>query len=84
MSIGAYDPETCVTAGQLRAAGVEVPEGIPDVAWIPKYAMSFGPVRAFTSQEPDRIICTASVHFNEPFRWVDVSLEVGDKKNDAP
>jgi len=33
-----YDPGSCVTAGELRAAGVPVPAEMPDAAWAPRDA----------------------------------------------
>ncbi len=31
-----YDEAMCITAGQLRAVGITVPEKIPDYAWVPR------------------------------------------------
>lgn len=39
MTDNEYDSEKCVTAGELRQLGIPIPEGIPDVAWVPRTAL---------------------------------------------
>jgi hypothetical protein len=35
-----YDPETCVTAGQLRRIGFGIPDLVPEMAWVSKSDIS--------------------------------------------
>lgn len=34
-------PELCVTAGELRASGADIPPHVPDCAWAPRSALRF-------------------------------------------
>ena len=36
-----YDERTCITARELRAGGVGLPEEIPSCAWVPRAAVKF-------------------------------------------
>lgn len=70
-----YDPATCVTAGELRRLGFPIPEGVPDVAWVPRMAL----LSAFHNAEagPDGSMnLKFNVHFTQPFRWVQVDFTV--------
>lgn len=72
-----YDPLTCLTAGELRRAGANLEEHIPDCAWVPRKDV----VWTF-EREPDepsaedraarnvriRMIAT----FLSPLRWVEI------------
>lgn len=63
-----YDPRTCITAGELRAAGIEVDEKIPDVGWIPRVALELGTTKV--DMDGDTIVCSATMNVTEPFRWI--------------
>jgi hypothetical protein len=70
-----YDPATCVTAGELRALGFPIPEGIPDVAWCPRSAL----LPAFQSAEvgPDgKLSITFNVQMMYPMRWIQLDMTV--------
>lgn len=73
-----YDPATCITAGELRAVGVPVPDNIPDCGWVPRWAWTFKaePAEHQAAQSPDVISMEVSHRFSEPFRWVDVKALV--------
>ena len=70
-----YDPATCITAGDLRQLGFPIPEGVPDVAWVPRMAF----FSAFQSAEagPDGSMnLKFNVRFTHPFRWIQVDFTV--------
>lgn len=73
-----YDPETCITAAELRASGINVPEKIPDVAWVPKWSIKFGVPAAneVLYPEKDTIAVDVQVEFSEPFRWVYAEISI--------
>lgn len=74
MSEPEYDPETCATAGELRAAGYPIPENVPDCGWIRRSAIRLGP-NSGVSVKGSRINVSLPVTFTEPFRWVAVEIE---------
>lgn len=69
-----YDPETCITAGELRARGWDLGENIPDVASIPRTAVSPAP-EAFTvdqdEKDPKLFHFTVGAVITQPFRWIE-------------
>lgn len=71
-----YDEATCITAGELRAMGVPVAEGIPDVGWVPRSAILVDLGRS--KLEPDGVTLTMElgVTFRVPFRWISVDVKV--------
>jgi hypothetical protein len=71
-----YDPATCITAGELRAVGIPVPESVPDCGWIPRGSMAPGPEEPTTSYDPATGIITAMIPtcFTQPFRWFELDL----------
>ena len=72
-----YDAKICMTAREIRAMGIQVPERIPDVAWIYRSEFNF---------DLDSLQCwgdaedTGKVHmrikacFSGPFRWVEFKV----------
>jgi hypothetical protein len=73
-----YNEETCVTAGALREVGVPIPENVPDCAWVPRW--SFRPEVVQGSAHDDgqgRMSIGIAVRFDEPFRWVEGTFQVG-------
>lgn len=82
MIVEEYDEKTCITAGELRNMGVNVPKDIPDYGWIPRYALRFtGPMEAFPGKEPGSIRVNIGTKITEPFRWVRVDLELEGKES---
>lgn len=71
-----YDEETCVTAGELRAAGIPVPESVPDCGWIPRGSMVPGPEAPTVSHDPATGVFSVQIPFgfSQPFRWIEVDL----------
>jgi hypothetical protein len=62
-----YDPETCVTAGVLRAKGCPVTSDIPDHAWIPKDAVEAIPGQA--NSEDGVPVYSLTFRLHAPFTW---------------
>jgi hypothetical protein len=76
-----YDPTTCVTAGELRAMGLKIPESIPDVGWLPTRAVLFGAPITKPGDDPNSIYVNLEVSFLEQFRWLTVTFTLeGEKK----
>lgn len=69
-----YNEKTCTTAGELRALGIVIHETVPDVAWVPRYAMrvKYGEMRMVG----DTFCADLSITFTHPFRWLRVEMEV--------
>jgi len=70
-----YDPKLHVTAAELRAAGISVPENIPDAAWVLRSSI----VPAVTVHDPakgppDVMSATLRLEFTAPFRWVELNV----------
>jgi hypothetical protein len=63
-----------VYAADLRAIGCNIPEKIPDCAWVPRSSIEFG--------EPDVQIdgkcfdVTLTFAVSEPFRWAEYEFEI--------
>lgn len=69
-----YDESACITAGELRAAGIAVPENIPDVGWVPRAALRFGPTKAWL--DGDTLRTTTELTFDVGFRWVEADVKI--------
>ena len=73
-----YDEATCVTAGDLRAMGIQLPENIPDCGWVHRDALeisstSVGP----PLPSPDgKITIDVVMKLTKPFRWIELDLVV--------
>lgn len=69
-----YDPETCLTAGELRATGAHVPENIPDCAWVPRCSVVVRrpPSVDIDPIDPTIIRVDTTMEFTAPFRWIKV------------
>ncbi len=68
-----YDPATCQTAGELRAAGMQIPATIPDCAWIPVGSMVVVGEPKVTAKAPNLLTVQGlRVMFTVPFRWIEV------------
>lgn len=70
-----YDPLTCCTAGELRAAGAALDSSIPDVAWVPRVAIKFD-IEGVELNMPEvgRATIRLGTRFAVPFRWVEVEV----------
>jgi hypothetical protein len=60
-------------AGELRAMGLGIPEGIPDCAWVPAASIQWVMDGIPESQPDGRFTIQASATFTEAFQWVRVS-----------
>ena len=76
-----YDPVTCISAGELRAIGLPMPESIPDCGWIPRTAMEIKALESKLNGETELRINT-EIKFTEPFRWITVSLTASKATDD--
>lgn len=72
-----YDPRTCITAGQLRAAGAPVDDDLPDCAWVPWASVDYEVGKATGGPDLGSITCPITMTFSEPFRWVSLKLKMG-------
>lgn len=70
-----YNAWTCVTAGELREAGIPIDEKIPDCAWIPRASMELK-VGEPTFGADRSLSCELSISFGEPFHWVSVDVTI--------
>ena len=68
-----YDETLHLTAGQLRAMNVPVPDDIPDCGWVPRSAI------VFESGSVDDDGFKMDVSFTEPFKWFKFTFVVGDE-----
>lgn len=72
-----YNPQTCITAQELRASGVTVPDHIPGPAWVHRHTVRFGGADvALDNQDPSRMNVQMTVTFTQPFRWVEATVEI--------
>lgn len=70
-----YDAATCITAGELREAGMVIETDIPDCAWIPHISITYGRTLAASHDAASgTIILSLVMHVSEPFRWVQVAV----------
>lgn len=71
-----FDPETCITAGELRAKGLHVEDSVPDCGWVPTQSIQFDAIpqknELTDEQRAWREFPTLdiTITFMEPFRWV--------------
>ncbi len=77
-----YDPQTCVTAEELRAVGLELPESIPDCAWVLRGSIHFALKDTEQSDLKDLFI-GVTVEFCEPFRWISVNFTIEGAQNEG-
>lgn len=73
-----YDERTCITAGEMRAAGYPVPERIPDCAWVPRASIvpSVGGIRL----DGDVLRGTITLRFTVPWSWLECEVAIDDVK----
>jgi len=73
-----YDeaPWLYYTARELRWAGFPIPEDIPDVAYVPKSAVSLtlGEITVCAVTKSANV--SWEVSFSEPFRWLTVDIYI--------
>lgn len=72
-----YDPDACVTAEDLREAGIPVPENIPSCAWVPRSSIKTSvrmPKHSKADIEAGIIKATMGFEFTEAFEWVELEV----------
>ena len=77
-----YDPETCVTAKELRGKGFPIPAHIPDYAWVPNDSWTLvGEVEVKQNEDDPRLFTFSygELVFTQPFRWYSVKCTVDEK-----
>ena len=66
-----YKPDTCITAGELRESGFNIPEHVPDCAWIPRGSLSPEPESLKVTDGGNSTVKIAwAARLTTPFRWV--------------
>jgi hypothetical protein len=67
-----------ITAGELRALGVPVPESVPDVAGVPRNSthVEMGDAR----MKGNTLKATLKYTITAPFEWIEVDFIVGEVK----
>lgn len=65
-----------VTAGELRALGIPIPERIPDVARVPRSAIRTE-VEDAEEQGDGAIRITITYRFDATFEWIEASFTIG-------
>lgn len=70
-----FNPDTCITAGQIRAMGGTIPDTVPDCAWVHRKHMkvAFEPAEAGEGLE---VHLNAIITFTAPMEWVTVPIRV--------
>ena len=74
-----YNPATCITADELRAMNIPVPDRVPGCGWMPRRAMKWrAGVPGHSKEDIAQGILNVSmeVTFTEPFRWVTATMEI--------
>ena len=71
-----YDESTCITAGQLRAMGLDIKEYIPDCAWIPRYAMKISSGKVSGDPEKGMMNAQMNFEFTKSFTWYSVDFKI--------
>lgn len=77
-----YNPETCLTASELRNLGFPVPSEIPDGAWVPKWAIRIEPIPGEAEQSQEQLTLNWEVNFDTAFRldYITVNVQVEPKE----
>ncbi|MDR9052084.1 hypothetical protein [Burkholderia multivorans] len=70
-----YDPLTCITAYELREAGIPIDEKIPDCAWVPRASVDWK-VGEITVSADGSASYEFRISFGEPFRWISMNVTV--------
>lgn len=65
-----------IYAGQLREMGGELPDNIPDCAWVPKSSVSWGKPSFKEADSPDRLEMDIDIHISEPWRWASIDITI--------
>lgn len=72
-----------VSAGELRARGIDIPPDVPDCAWVPSDSIHQGPVRCAEAVGYE-LVLHSDVRITSPFTWVSVVCTVTkDGANDG-
>jgi len=86
--INEYDPELCVTAGELRAAGATgIPDEVPDCAWVPRLSLLFVDVEIDRSHDvaaTGTLKASSTIRVLSPWRWIEATVTFDNPKGDAP
>jgi hypothetical protein len=79
-----YDEKTCITACELRAAGVPIPDSIPDCGWVLRTSIKWGvgPATAEDNSELGVVSVCISAEFTKPFTWIRLEVEAADERGD--
>lgn len=82
IDITEYDPQICVTAGELRAMGYPIPDDVPDCGWVPRHSMRTKAATPEHSQEDIEagiLRMDVVTQFLVPFRWIQLDTTITKK-----
>lgn len=65
-----------ITAGELRAMGMQIDARVPDCASVPRSALRFKDAQCRMGTKPGQMIARLSFELAAPFEWVEVSTIV--------
>lgn len=71
-----YNPNTCITAGELRSMGIPIPESIPDCGWVSRHAIEFKEKSCIETKEYGKLKFEFDVKVHEPFHWVTATFTI--------
>lgn len=82
-----YNELLHITAGELRAMGLAIPENIPDVGWVPRSSITMEPVFETPRRDVEQGIMRAKIgtEFTRPFQWIEFTFtqDANAKDNDC-
>lgn len=78
-----YDPETCVTAGELRESGFNVSGRVPDCAWVTRNTF-FLDLGSLTLTDEDNGVTNVhwDVYCQQPFRWFEGTYVIAPESHE--
>jgi hypothetical protein len=65
-----YDEKTCITAGELRDTGWNIPANVPDCAWIPRGSI-IPKIGDISEGEQGVMKISVMGTFTCPFKWLE-------------
>lgn len=72
-----YDHKTCITAGEVRAMGGDVPAAVPDCAWVRRTSLKFGDSHVSGDREARELTVSMAITIDEPWRWIEWTVVEG-------
>lgn len=79
-----YDPDKHITAGELRFQGHQIPDKIPDCAFVRRDSIVWDLVEVKEGSEPTEIVAEMKGRFTQPFKWITVKVSLPAKEAIPP